>query len=111
FYVDKNVQLDYNLIFEGDGAGLLVGVEYLDQSARQWGSYGTADNDEAVTSLYVNGEIDAGNRVVLALGLRADDFDSWGRETTGNIGIAVDLGAASSLFANVGTSFTAPTMS
>src|SRR5690606_18448973 len=47
----------------------------------------------------------------LALGLRADDFDSWGRETTGNIGTAVDLGAASSLFANVGTSFTAPTMS
>jgi vitamin B12 transporter len=111
FYDDENRQLDYNLIYQGDRAGMLIGAEYLEQRARQWGSYGAADNEESVRSLYVNGELDAGERVVVALGLRVDEFDSWGRETTGNVGLAVQLGAASSLFVNVGTSFTAPTMS
>jgi vitamin B12 transporter len=79
FYRDENSQIDYNLVYQGDRTGMLVGFEYLDQAARQWGSYGSADNDESIMSLYANGEIDVGDRVVVALGIRSDDFDSWGR--------------------------------
>jgi outer membrane cobalamin receptor len=111
FYRDSNEQFDYNLVYERDRAGMVIGAEYLDQTARKWGSYGESDNDEAVASLYASGEIDLGEKVILALGVRSDDFDSWGRETTGNIGFAFELGGASTLFTNFGTSFTAPNMS
>ena len=111
YYEDENTQIDYNLVFNGDRFGALFGVESLDQSARQWGTYGTSDNDEKVTSLYANAELDVSDRVILAFGVRSDDYDSWGEETTGSVGIVIDVGTGGSIFSNYGTSFTAPTMS
>lgn len=111
FYENDNTQLDYNLVMDGERIGALLGVEWLDQSARQWGTFGTADNDERIVSFYGSTELEVGERVILALGMRSDDFDSWGRETTGNFGVAIELGRATTLFTNLGTSFTAPTMS
>lgn len=111
FSRNDNDQLDYNIIMNGDRIGALFGFELQEQNAHQWGSYGTSDNDESIRSFYANSEFDLGERVVLALGMRSDDFDSWGRENTGNVGISIELGAATSLYSNFGTSFTAPTMS
>lgn len=111
YYADENTQVDYNLIFNADRFGALFGVESLDQSARQWGTYGTSDSDEKVTSLYANAELDLSDRFILAFGVRSDDYDSWGEETTGSLGIVIDVGTNGSIFSNYGTSFTAPTMS
>ena len=111
FYADENTQIDYNLVFNGDRLGVLFGVESLDQSARQWGSYGSSDGEENVTSLYANAEVELGERLVLAFGARSDDYDTWGSETTGSVGIVFDVGAGGAIFANHGTSFTAPTLS
>ena len=111
FYADENSQIDYNLIFSGDRFGALFGVESLDQSARQWGTYGTSDGEENVTSLYANAEIDLSDRLILAFGVRSDDYDTWGEETTGSLGVVIDVGTGGSIFSNYGTSFTAPTLS
>ena len=111
FYADENTQVDYNLVFEGDRLGALFGVESLDQNARQWGTYGTSDGEENVTSLYANAELELGDHLVLAFGARADDYDTWGAETTGSGGIVFAVGAGGAIFANHGTSFTAPTLS
>ncbi len=111
FYADENSQIDYNLIFNGDRFGALFGVESLDQSARQWGTYGTSDGEENVTSLYANAEIDLSDRLILAFGVRSDDYDTWGDETTGSLGVVIDVGTGGSIFSNYGTSFTAPTLS
>lgn len=111
YYSNDSTQLDYNLLMDGERVGALFGVEYLDQSAAQHGSYGVSSNDESVRSFYANGEVEVGGPVSLALGVRSDDYDSWGRETTGNIGVAIELGSATTLFSNFGTSFVAPSMS
>jgi len=111
FYADENTQIDYNLVFDGDRLGALFGVESLDQDARQWGTYGTSDGEENVTSLYANAEVELGERLVLAFGARSDDYDTWGSETTGSVGVVFDVGAGGAIFANHGTSFTAPTLS
>ena len=111
YYENENRQFDYNLIVEGDRVAGLVGAEYLDQSARDWGSYGSSDGSEAVTSVYANAELNVSERIIIALGVRSDDFDSWGQENTGNVGVAIDAGDRSTVFLNAGTSFTAPTMS
>ncbi len=111
FYADENTQVDYNLVFKGDRLGALFGVESLDQNARQWGTYGTSDGEENVTSLYANAELELGDHLVLAFGARADDYDTWGAETTGSVGIVFAVGAGGAIFANHGTSFTAPTLS
>ena len=111
FYADENTQIDYNLVFNGDRFGALFGVESLDQNARQWGTYGTSDGDENVTSLYANAELDLSDRFILAFGVRSDDYDTWGEETTGSLGVVIDVGTGGSIFSNYGTSFTAPTLS
>lgn len=111
FYADENTQIDYNLVFNSDRFGALFGVESLDQNARQWGTYGTSDGDENVTSLYANAEFDLTDRLILAFGVRSDDYDTWGDETTGSLGVVIDVGTSGSIFSNYGTSFTAPTLS
>jgi outer membrane receptor protein involved in Fe transport len=58
YYRNDNAQLDYNVVMSFERAGALVGVERLDQRARQWGSFGTTDNDESVTSYDASTEID-----------------------------------------------------
>lgn len=110
-YTNKNVQADYNLTYTTDNVVALIGAEYLSQSAAQSGSYGVSDNREKVRSYYANGQIDAlGDKVTLSLGIRLDDFDTWGQESTYNIGATYQLAKGTTIFANYGTSFTAPTM-
>jgi vitamin B12 transporter len=112
FYKNENAQLDYNLVYRRAALSVLGGFQYLDQRAWQWGSYGVNDNDEKVLSYYVNAEVGAlEEALTIGLGARLDDYDSWGEEATGNVGVAYRIGGSTTLFANYGTSFTAPSMS
>jgi vitamin B12 transporter len=112
FYRNESSQVDYNLIYRHETFTVLGGVQYLDQRAWQWGSYGSNDNDEKVLSYYLNGESSLfGDALTLGLGARLDDFDSWGEEATGNVGLAYRLNESTTVFGNYGTSFTAPSMS
>lgn len=112
FYKDESDQAEYRMAYRGDLFDLLGGVEYIDQSASQWGSYGSSDDDDSHMSYYVNGNLHLfDKRLVLSLGLRTDDYDSWGTETTGNIGVAWHLTEDTTLYGNAGTSFKPATMS
>lgn len=112
YYKDRSDQVDYNLLYNGEGYDLLGGVEYIEQEASQWGSYGSSDNDDAQISYYANGNLYLlDNTLVLSAGMRMDDYDSWGTETTGNIGFAWHLAEHTTLYGNTGTSFRPATMS
>lgn len=111
-YEDSSIQVDYQLLFAGEGFNLLGGIEYQDQSARQWGSYGASDNEDSQVSYYTNGDVDLFNSaLILSLGVRLDDYESWGTETTGNIGFAWHITDGMTLYGNVGNSFKPATMS
>lgn len=63
-------------------------------------------------SYYANGNLHLfDKRLVVSLGLRTDDYDSWGTETTGNIGLAWHVTENTTLYGNAGTSFKPATMS
>lgn len=112
FYQDESDQVDYNLLYRGQGFDLLGGVEYIDQAASQWGSYGDSDNEDSQMSYYISGNLHLlEDRLVLSLGARTDDYESWGTETTGNIGLAWHVNAQTTLYGNAGTSFKPATMS
>lgn len=112
FYEDERQQLEYELLFTGQRFTLLGGVEYQEQGARQWGSYGASDNEDSQLSYLINGDVKlAGNAIVLSLGARLDDYESWGTHTTGNVGAAWQMTGAFNVYANYGTSFKPATMS
>mgnify|MGYP000421304044 CR=1 FL=1 len=112
YYEDKSDQVDYTLLLTKAHYSLLAGLEYNDQSAKQWGSYGSADNEDSQISYYINGDLKLlDQQLVLSLGLRTDDYESWGIETTGNLGFSWQLTEATSLYGNVGSSFKPATMS
>jgi outer membrane cobalamin receptor len=112
WYEDRSWQGDYQLHYHGDQIDWLVGAEYQRQKARNWGSYGAGADSDWVMSLYVNGDWRLfGDQLVVSAGARFDEYDSWGNETTGNLGVAWLLTPQLTLFGNVGTSFRAATLS
>ncbi len=112
YYKDQSDQYEYRLLYTTQGYNLITGIEYLEQEARQWGSYGVADNDDSQMSLYLNGDVRLlDSALILAFGVRQDDYESWGKEMTGNVGISCQLTELTAVYANTGTSFTPATMS
>ena len=111
-YEDRVDQYNYDLLYQADAGNVLVGIEHLQQQAEQSGSYGESDNDDEQLSYYANGDIKLlDNTLTLALGVRYDDYESWGEQTTGNIGVSWQFTPVATLYSNVGTSFTPATLS
>lgn len=111
FYADERKQAEYDLVFTGRSFNLLGGIEYQKQRAQQWGSYGSSDTDDSQLSYLANGDLKLlSDDFILSLGLRLDDYESWGGETTGNVGIAWQVAGPVNLYANYGTSFKPATM-
>lgn len=112
-YQDENRQYTYDWLYRGDGFNVIAGIERLEQEASQAGTWGALAGSQATTSLYLNGDVSLFDRALtLAAGVRRDDFDSWGEKVTGNVGAAWLISASdTTIYANYGTSYAAPTMS
>lgn len=110
---NRNRQYEYILNYDGEDTRAVFGYERLEQRFRSWGRWGNAPAvEDTLDSYYVNADRDLlDGKVVLSAGVRHDKYESWGNETNGNLGIAVNVTPQSTVFANVGTSFKAPTMS
>jgi len=112
-YNHKNMLADYNLIWdnkigEADNS-TLFGVEYLYQEGGKWGKYGDLSADNYNYSLYLNDQLLLLNdALVLSAGVRQDNHEVYGSETTGKTGAAYTFPTSTTLFANYGTSFRAP---
>lgn len=105
-YFDKSTQAEYELTYTADRFRVLGGIEYIKQEAGQRGTWGSSNYDDSQISYYLNGDTDLLNdSVTLSLGIRTDDYDSWGSKTTGNIGAAWQVASGTTLYGNVGTSF------
>ncbi len=113
-YEDESDQVNYDLIYSRSSLQVLLGVEHFDASARQFGSYGELSGDASHHSFYSNGELTVADTdkvtVVVSAGLRIDNHEDWGSQTTGSFGTSFQFGEQS-LFYNVATSFKAPTLS
>ena len=108
-----NRQLDYTLKYSGEKTNALFGFERVTQNYRSWGRWGNSPSmDDSTNSLYINADHTLVNdHLVLSVGLRNDNYDSWGSQTTGNIGAAWNFTPGTGIFANYGTSYKAPTLS
>lgn len=112
----KNIMADYNLIWRtplgaaGSNA-VLLGAEYLYQEGGKWGKYGELSSDTYNYSVYVNDNLLLMEEaLVLTAGLRQDEHEVYGGQSTGKIGSAYTFqSAGTTLFANYGTSYRAPT--
>lgn len=110
---NQTKQYEYNLKFANENTRAMVGLERLEQRFRSWGRWGNSPAEEdTVDSIFINADQDLfDDKVVLSAGVRRDDYDSWGSKNTGNLGIAINVTPNSTVFANYGTSFKAPSMS
>lgn len=108
---NKNFQTDYNIIWEKDINKLLLGYEYLYQSGKKWGRYGEMKSNIDNHSFYLTDNLLLlDEALVLTGGMRYDDHETYGEEITYKIGGAYTYRPfGSTLFANYGTSFRAPT--
>lgn len=111
FYEDERTQAEYEMVFTGSRFNLMGGLGYQKQGAQQWGTYGASKNDDSYKSAYTNGDVKLlDSRFILSLGVRLDDYESWGKETTGNAGFAWQLAKPLNVYVNYGTSFKPATM-
>ena len=112
---NENYQLDYNLILEtpfGQGTNTaLLGYEWFRQEGRSWGKFGEIDGKFENNAFYLNDVLVLlDGDLVLNGGLRYQDHETFGTKTTGKIGAAYSFPSATTLFANYGTSFRAPSI-
>lgn len=112
----KNIMVDYNFIWDRPVGktstnSALFGFEYLYQKGGKWGRYGDLESDNYNYSFYLNDQLLLlEEALVLSGGLRQDENEAFGSETTGKIGVAYTFSTTTStLFSNYGTSFRAPT--
>ena len=111
----KNIMLDYNFIWEsqlpkGVANTALFGFEYFYQEGGKWGRYGDLSSDNYNYSFYLNDQVLLlEERLVLSGGVRMDENEAFGSETTGKLGAAYTVwGWGTTFFGNYGTSFRAP---
>lgn len=109
---NTNKQVNYTLKYRGDIASGLVGFERVGQDFKQRGAWGDVNPpSDSAKSFYANGDLRLlDQHLILALGVRHDDYNSWGDKTTGNAGIAFQFDNLGTLYANYGTSFRTPTL-
>ncbi len=111
-YEDYRTQAGYELVYTADRFNLLGGLEYQKQGAKQWGTYGASSTDDSYKSALANGDLKLLDmRLIVSLGARLDDYESWGRQSTGNLGFAWQVASPINVYANYGTSFKPATMS
>ncbi len=111
-YENENRQVDYNLRYRSQSFNALFGIERFKQQAEQFGRWGESKGDDKVYSEYFNAEmLLLEERLVVALGGRYDDYDSWGEELTGNLGLSFKLNPDASVFTSYGNSYKTPTVS
>ena len=115
---NENLMFDYNFIIDGPlenivDNSLLLGYEYLTMKGEKWGKFGDASDEAYNHSFYINDQmLLLEEALVLSAGLRYDEHETYGGETTGKIGAAYTFRPwASTFFTNFGTSFRAPTFS
>ncbi len=114
-YNNNNLMSDYNLIWDAPigntgSNSMLFGFEYLYQEGEKWGRYGDLKSHTYNCSLYVNDQLRLlEDALILSAGLRRDEHEVYGGETTGKVGSAYTFfSTETTLFANYGTSFRAP---
>lgn len=115
-YDHRNLMADYNLLWDsrlgntGSNA-TLFGVEYMYQEGGKWGRYGDLTSDTYNYSFYINNQmLLLDETLILSAGLRRDEHEAYGGKTTGKLGSAYNFTTTqTTLFANYGTSFRAPT--
>lgn len=116
WYENENLQLDYNFIWDQKLSGnlntLLLGLGYLRQDGKKWGKNGEAGDTLEAKSIYLNDQLLLFNEaLVLAAGVRYDDHKDFGEQTTWKLGAAYTFqDFSTTLYANYGTSFRAPTI-
>lgn len=90
----------------GDTQVLTLGTGYETEDITSQQSYSQTQRDNVA----IFGQLqDSWGPVDMLLGLRADDHDSFGRQTTGNLSFGYDLSAGRRLLASYGEAFHAPT--
>jgi outer membrane cobalamin receptor len=114
FNENENLQLDYNLILDSKLAtgqnALLFGYEYYHQKGKKWGKFGDLDAEVDINAFYLNDVLRLlDDTLVVRAGLRFNQHEEYGSNTTGKLGAAYSFkGTDTTLFANYGTSFRAP---
>jgi vitamin B12 transporter len=118
YYQNENFQFDYNLLLDSKVAEtgkntVLFGYEYFRQEGKKWGKYGDLDAENFSNAFYVNDVLTLlDDAVVLRVGLRNNQDDQYGSHTTGKIGASYTFkDFNTTLYANYGTSFKAPSFS
>lgn len=112
---NENYQLDYNLIletpFSQGNNSILLGYEWFRQDGRGWGKFGDLKGSTENNAFYLSDVLTLlDGDLVLNGGLRYQDHDTFGNKTTGNIGAGYTFPSRTTLFANYGTSFRAPSI-
>ena len=111
---NENFQFDYNLLWDSKLAAgkntVLFGYEFYSQKGKKWGKYGNLDAEVDVNALYINDVLALfDDALLLRAGLRFNQHEEYGQNTTGKIGAAYTFKESdTTLFANYGTSFLAP---
>jgi vitamin B12 transporter len=117
YFQNENLQFDYNLLLDSKlSAGrntILFGYEYYRQQGKKWGLYGDLDADNYSNAFYINDVLTLfDDALVLRAGLRNNQDDQYGSHTTGKIGASYTFkDVDTTLYANYGTSFKAPSFS
>lgn len=114
FFENKNLQFDYNLLWDTKLAGgkntVLFGYEYEKLDGKKWGYYGDMSAANHSNSFYINDVLSLMDEaLVLRGGLRHNDDAAYGAKVTGKIGASYTFkDSATTLYSNYGTSFKAP---
>ncbi len=111
---NENLQFDYNLMLDSSlnqGKNtLLFGYEYYKKKGKKWGKYGELESDTRINALYLNDVLRLmDNALIIRAGLRYNQHSDYDNKITGKLGAAYAFkDTDTTLFANYGTSFRAP---
>lgn len=93
------------------GNTLSAGVDYLDENAFSASPFGTASASQRDIGLFVQDQIDIGNRLYTTIGARWDDHNVAGASSTYRITSVVDLWETGTrIRGSIGTGFRAPAL-
>ena len=108
YLADYNFTIDAHLGNAGQNI-LLLGAEYKDQKYEKWGKYGEAESSADNVSGYINDQLLLlDESLILSGGLRYDDHEEFGGETTYKVGASYHCPWHTEIYGNYGTSFKAP---